>query len=281
MWVFVNDKIVPAQQAVVSAMDHGFLYGIGLFETIRIYQGKPCFWNEHMLRLENGMTDLRIRHKWERSDIYRAVQATLEKNKLEDAYVRISVTGGAEGVGLHSGVYEQPSLYIFVKSVMPIAEPPIAKRLKVISFPRQTQEGNLRFKSHNYLNCALGKQEIGGAPDIEGLFLTKEGYICEGVVSNVFWVKDNIVYTPSIDTNLLAGITRNAVLTIAHTGGFNVEEGLYPLEELFKADEVFVTNSIQEIVPVSTVENVEVPYVYGKLTQKLHEAYRRLVELSN
>ncbi|RFB28376.1 aminodeoxychorismate lyase [Brevibacillus sp. VP] len=281
MWVFVNDNIVPVEQAVVSAMDHGFLYGIGLFESVRIYQGKPCFWDEHMLRLEQGMTALCIRHKWDRSEIYRAVQATLKKNKLEDAYVRISITGGEEGVGLHSGVYEQPSLYIFVKSVTQIAQPPIAKRLKVISFPRQTQEGNQRFKSHNYLNCALGKQEIGKAADIEGLFLTKEGHICEGVVSNVFWVKDNKVYTPSVDTNLLAGITRDAVITIAHAGGLNVEEGLYPLEDLLTADEVFVTNSIQELVPVSIVENIEIPYVYGKVTRKLHEAYRRLVELSN
>lgn len=281
MWVFVNDQIVPAEQAVVSAMDHGFLYGIGLFETIRIYQGKPFFWDEHMLRLEQGMTALRIRQKWDRSEIHRAVLATLGKNRLLDAYVRISITGGAEGIGLHSGVYEQPSLYIFVKSVNPIEQPPVAKSLKVISFPRQTQEGHQRFKSHNYLNSSLGKQEIGKTTDIEGLFLTKEGYICEGVVSNIFWVKDKTVITPSIDTGLLAGITRAAVITMSHECGFTVEEGFYPLEELLLADEVFVTNSIQEIVPVSTVENTEIPYVYEKVTRELHEAYRRLVELSN
>ncbi|WP_232699098.1 aminodeoxychorismate lyase [Brevibacillus daliensis] len=280
MWIYANNELVPAEKATVPAMDHGFLYGIGLFETIRVYNGRLFLWEEHATRLQDGLTSLNIRSKWTTHELQEAIMLTLERNDLQDAYVRLSITAGDQGVGLHADEYKNPLLYIFVKPVTPIRVPPVAKRLQVISFPRQSKEGLKRFKSHNYLNCLLAKQEIGADPHVEGLFLTTEGHVCEGVVSNIFWVENKSLYTPSEKTPLLAGITRKTVITLAKQRGIDVKEGYFSLESLYQADEVFVTNSIQELVPVSYVEDQPVKQVYGETTSLLHEAYRALIHSS-
>lgn len=279
MHIYINGQIVSAEKAFVSVLDHGFLYGVGLFETIRVYDGKLFLWKEHAARLMAGLSALQIKHEWTASFLEEAVRHTVEANGRRDAYVRISITGGAEGVGLISGEYEHPSLFIFTKPVPPILEKPTAKMLKTVSFPRQTPEGRQRYKSHNYLNNVLAKQEIGAEPQVEGLFLTREGFLSEGVVSNLFWVHDHCLYTPSAEAGILDGITRHFVLALAEQLGIPWKEGLYPLEQLLTAEEAFVTNSIQEIVPISQVDNTRLPTVYGKTTQALREAYRNAVKM--
>lgn len=280
MLVYVNGKIVPLEEATVPAADHGFLYGIGLFETVRVYNNRLFLWKEHFARLSAGLFALQIRAVWTERELARAILQTAAANRLQDAYVRLSVTGGAEGVGLISGEYQHPSLYIFAKQVPPIAEPPAGKQLRTVSIPRQTVEGHQRFKSHNFLNNALAKMEAGSDPTVEGLFLTSDGYLCEGIVSNVFWISGNKLYTPSADAAILDGITRRHVLSLAEQSGIACEEGLYRKEHLLAADEVFVTNSIQEIVPVTHVDGAEIRHAYGPVTRQLRFAYRRSVELS-
>lgn len=281
MIVNVNGQLVPIEQATVSVMDHGFLYGVGLFETMRAYQGQIFLWEEHYRRLRSGLTELRIDlSSWSEEQLHAAVTETIAANQLKDAYIRLSVTGGNEGVGLNGSGYGQPSLFIFVKEVLPLQLPPKPKKLQTVSFPRQTAEGSLRFKSHNYLNNTLAKLEVGNDPTVEGLFLTQDGYLCEGIVSNLFWVSKGRLFTPALSTGILGGITRQHVLALADKLGIEHQEGLFPKDELFLADEVFLTNSIQEIVPVSSIDNQEVVQVYGSITEKLHTAYRESVELS-
>ncbi len=278
MLVYVNGDLVPAEKATVSVLDHGFLYGVGLFETIRVYNTRMFLWERHYARLQAGLFALRIACPWTERQLAEAVRQTAEANGLRDAYVRISVTGGAEGVGLMGGSYERPCLFIFAKPVAPIVEPPVAKRLVTVSVARQTAEGRIRFKSHNYLNNTLAKQEIGTKADVEGLFLTPQGDVAEGVVSNVFWVRDGNLYTPSPETGILAGITRGFVRELARELGIPCEEGRYPLSALLAAGEVFVTNSIQEIVPVCRVDETTLPVTDGPVTRALRQAYRRSVE---
>lgn len=279
MLVYANGKIVPLQEATVPAADHGFLYGIGLFETVRVYQNRLFLWREHYARLTAGLSALHIRINWSEQELADAILQTVAANQLQDAYVRVSVTGGAKGVGLISDEYDDPALYIFVKSVAPLTDPPAAKRLRTLSIVRQTKEGAERFKSHNYLNNALAKLEIGPDPSLEGLFLTPEGYLCEGIVSNLFWVSRGKLYTPSLETGLLGGITRGHVLALADRMCMEWEEGLYHRDALNTADEVFLTNSIQEIVPVTHVDDHAVKEPYGDCTRQLRIAYRRSVEL--
>lgn len=277
MYVFVNGSIIPAQEASVSVLDHGFLYGIGLFETLRVYDRRLFLWDAHYARLRSGLLALRIDIPWTSGELADAVIQTVEANGLADAYVRLSVTAGPEGVGLTAGGYERPSLFVFAKPVAPLADPPQPKRLQTLSLARQTAEGHQRFKSHNYLNNALARQELGAAPDVEGMFLTHDGYVAEGIVSNLFWVKQGRLYTPSLSTGILDGVTRQHVLALAAKLHLPTEEGRYRPEALLEADEVFLTNSVVEIVPVCEIDGRAVPSSYGKHTRELHLAYRQSV----
>jgi len=277
MYVYCNGSLYPAHQAVVSVLDHGFLYGIGLFETMRVYNGRLFLWQKHYDRLAAGLAALRIQAPWSAAELAAIVLKTVKANALDDAYVRLSITAGEEGVGLTAEGYARPSLFVFAKSVAPLSDPPQSKRLQTLKLARQTPEGVERFKSHNYLNNALARQELGAQADLEGLFLTRDGFIAEGIVSNLFWVTGGRLYTPSLDTGILNGVTRQHVLKLAEKLSLPAEEGLYNLEAVKKADEVFITNSVQEIVPVCEIDGQAVPVVYGKYTRKLHRAYRQSV----
>jgi 4-amino-4-deoxychorismate lyase len=244
---------------------------------MRVYNGRLFLWQEHYGRLAAGLASLRIRAPWSAAELADAVLQTVKANGLDDAYVRLSITAGQEGVGLAAGGYERPNLFVFVKPVAPLADPPQPKRLQTLKLARQTPEGLERFKSHNYLNNALARQELGAQADLEGLFLTRDGFIAEGIVSNLFWVAGGRLYTPSLDTGILNGVTRQQVLKLAEQLSLPAEEGLYNLEAVMKADEVFVTNSVQEIVPVCEINGQAVPAVYGEYTRKLHRAYRQSV----
>ncbi|WNC15032.1 aminodeoxychorismate lyase [Brevibacillus brevis] len=277
MRVYVNGTVYSAEEAAISVLDHGFLYGIGLFETMRVYDRRLFLWDAHYARLCTGLLALRISPVWTSEELADAVMQTVEANGLRDAYVRLSVTAGEEGVGLVANGYERPSLIVFAKPVAPLADPPRPKRLQTLELARQTAEGHQRFKSHNFLNNALAKQEVGDRPDVEGLFLTHDGYVAEGIVSNVFWVKDGRLYTPSLDTGILGGVTRQHVLELAGRIGLPSEEGKFRLGALKEADEVFVTNSVQEIVPVAEIDSLPVSLAYGEHTRQLHRAYRESV----
>ncbi|WP_289142415.1 aminodeoxychorismate lyase [uncultured Brevibacillus sp.] len=279
MHVYVNGIICPAQEATVSVLDHGFLYGIGLFETLRVYDRKLFLWDDHYARLSSGLLALQIRPAWSKEELKQVILRTVDANDLRDAYVRLSVTAGSEGVGLVADGYEQPSLFVFAKPVAALADPPQPKKLQTLSLARQTAEGLRRFKSHNYLNNALAKQELGAKPDVEGLFLTHDGYLAEGIVSNLFWIKDASLFTPSLDTGILDGVTRQHVMTLAKQLSIPIVEGRFRREELPRADEIFVTNSVQEIVPVSEIDGHVALSVYGKFTRELHRAYRHSVAM--
>ncbi|QRG67869.1 aminodeoxychorismate lyase [Brevibacillus choshinensis] len=280
MHVYVNGTIYPAEEASVSVLDHGFLYGIGLFETLRVYDRRLFLWEAHYARLCSGLLALRIMPAWTSEELADAVLQTIEANGLRDAYVRLSITAGPEGVGLVAGGYERPSLFVFARPVAPLTDPPQPKRLQTLELPRQTAEGHQRFKSHNYLNNALAKLELGKAPsDVEGLFLTHDGYLAEGIVSNLFWVTEGCLFTPALETGILDGVTRQHVLWLAKQLELPTVEGRFRLEALREADEVFVTNSVQEIVPVREIDGHIVTSSYGKHTRELHRAYRQSIAI--
>ncbi|WP_312117765.1 aminodeoxychorismate lyase [Brevibacillus reuszeri] len=279
MHVYVNGTICPAEEASVSVLDHGFLYGIGLFETLRVYDRKLFLWDAHYARLSSGLLALQIRPAWSKEELEQAILRTVDANELRDAYVRLSVTAGAEGVGLVADGYERPALFVFAKPVAALQDPPRPKKLQTLSLARQTAEGHQRFKSHNYLNNALARQELGAKPDVEGLFLTHDGYLAEGIVSNLFWIKDGSLFTPALDTGILDGVTRQHVLMLAAQLSMPIVEGRFGREVLLLADEIFVTNSVQEIVPVQEIDGHLIASVYGKFTRELHRAYRHSIAM--
>lgn len=278
MKVFLDGRIMDSQQAVISPFDHGFLYGLGLFETMRVYSGHIALLERHYNRLRQAAEELGIDVTMTREELRFAILETLSANQLHDAYVRVNLTAGDKGLGPYAGVYDEPSWLIFAKPVpeFPPALYETGKKLQVLKRPRNSPEGEWRFKSHHYMNNRFGKMEIGANPDVEGLFLTENGCLAEGIVSNLFFISEGVIYTPDIKTGILPGTRREFVMELAEAHGYTVREGWYYIERLMVADEVFITNAIQEIVPIHTVNEKRIGEgTIGTITRQLLELYRK------
>jgi 4-amino-4-deoxychorismate lyase len=258
MIISLNGTLTPEGQAVVSVYDHGFLYGIGLFETFRTYNRRPFLLAEHLRRLTEGCRELGIVYEPDNDRVTRLIEELLQANNLTDAYIRLSVSAGVDVLGLPSTDYVEPTEIIYIKPLPPRDERMYeqGKALQLLKLPRNTPEGLYRFKSFHYMNNILAKRELTLYPwaaSAEGLMLTEDGYVAEGIVSNVFFIKQGVLYTPSLDTGILPGITRAHIIDIAQRLDLPSHDGLYRWEDLLEADEVFLVNSIQEIVPVTTL----------------------------
>ncbi|WP_379971471.1 aminodeoxychorismate lyase [Ectobacillus sp. sgz5001026] len=272
MLIYVNGNYVKDTEAVISPYDHGYLYGVGVFETLRVYAGHCFLFDDHFERLQFSLSTLSIQWNMEKETILNILHELLRRNDLQDAYIRLNVSAGIGEVGLQTEPYTSPSVIIFVKP-LPVSNTITKKTGVILQLSRNTPEGYLRLKSHHYLNSILGKREVGDDPMKEGLFLTKEGYVAEGVVSNIFFVKCGVLYTPAVETGILNGITRNFIIEIAKSIHMQVIEGFFTKEELFESDEVFVTNSIQEIVPMHTIDTVS--FTNNPITLELIRVYRK------
>ena len=275
--------VVDAKEAVISVFDHGFLYGMGLFETFRTYNGRPYLLQAHLDRLAAGCHELGIRFEWTADRVNRWLQEVLAANWLSEGYVRLTVTAGDAGLGLPADDYDEPHALLMVKS-LPTLPPSLyehGKELWRLALPRNTPEGGQRLKSLHYMNNILAKRELAASPataGAEGLMLTREGYLAEGIVSNVFFRRGERLYTPALETGILPGITRERVMALATALGYPVEEGLYSWHDLARADEIWLTNSIQELVPVTSLASADGRMVVsegiGPYTSQLLQAYR-------
>lgn len=271
MVIYVNEEYVNDVDAVISPYDHGFLYGLGVFETFRVYKGHFFLFYDHYERLQKSLSSLQIKWNMEKDKVIQILQELLRRNGLQDAYIRLNVSAGVGEIGLQTEPYTSPSVIIFVKP-LPLSDTITEKSGVFLQLPRSTPEGLYRFKSHHYLNNILGKREVGGDPMKEGIFLTTDGYVAEGVVSNIFFVHQGVLHTPTVETGILNGITRQFILQLASNLGIETKEGFYTKEQLLESDEVFVTNSIQEIVPLHSIDTV--PLLNKRIiTMQLINAY--------
>lgn len=289
MKLLINRRLVDSKEAVISAFDHGFLYGMGLFETFRTYKGAPWLLDRHANRLSKGCELLGIAYSPEVLQMKEAVAEVLKANNLSDGYIRWSVSAGEDAIGLPSDPYTKPNEILYAKDLA--TDEPAARKgktLRLLKLPRSTPEGAFRLKSFHYMNNIAAKRELilsGAELGTEGLFLNNNGHVTEGMVSNVFWCKDDVLYTPAAATGLLEGITREYVIEMAAKLGIPVQQGLYRWSDLLAADEVFVTNSIQEIVPVISLENEHGigsqpggTSITGALTKRFMTTYREAAE---
>jgi 4-amino-4-deoxychorismate lyase len=250
VYIYINGSIVRKEEAMVSVFDHGYLYGLGVFETFRVDNGHPFLLDDHFQRLQEGLRTMGIRWSMTKAEILDVIEKLLQANGLRDAYVRWNVAAGPNELGLYTGEYEDPTTIVYMK---PLPRGQAEKEAKILSIKRNTPEGKERLKSHHYLNNVLAKRELGDAVNAEGIFLTESGFVAEGVVSNVFWVKNGIVYTPAVETGILNGITRRFILTLLDQKAIPYQVGFYKDKDLLQADEAFITNSIQEIVSLSAI----------------------------
>jgi branched-chain amino acid aminotransferase len=282
MQYHVNGELVPAEEATVSVRDRGFKYGDAAFETLRAYGGEPFEWAAHIERLDRTCELLEIDHGLDRADLRGRVAETLAANDLEDAYVRLSVTRGVQPGKLTPTQDVNPTVVVLVKGLQrggSEGDPTWATpaRLRTVATRRIPDEAiPAAAKTHNYLNGVLARLELRGTDADEALMVDADGYLTEGATSNVFFVMEDALRTPSIEGPVLPGITRSVVMELAREEGIPVETGHYGVGDLRAADEAFVTNSTWEVRPVRTVDDVEVGG--GPVTDLLRRAYEELVE---
>ncbi len=260
----VDGDLVAADEATVNVRDRGFLYGDAAFETMRAYGGDVFEWEAHMDRLAETCEVLGLDHGLPEDDLRGRVDETLSANDLREAYVRLSITRGVQPGKLTPDTEVDPTVVVIVSELprggqgsQPIWDGPATlqtvttKRVPDASIPA-------RAKTHNYLNGILARLELRVTGADEAMMVDADGHVTEGATSNLFFVRDNALRTPSLDGPVLPGITRRVVLDLAREEGIPVEEGQYTPEEIRHADEVFLTNSTWEIRPVETVDGLSV-----------------------
>ncbi|MCY7859024.1 aminodeoxychorismate lyase [Bacillus sonorensis] len=274
MIIYLNGQYLEEGEARLSPFDHGFLYGIGVFETFRLYEGKPFLFEWHMERLERAVSELKIDISLTKDDILEVLDELLKLNQPPNGHarVRLNISAGPSASGLSADSYKQPGVMVTMNAFDP-SSIPAEKEGVVLQVRRNTPEGPFRLKSHHFLNNLYGKREVGNDPQKEGIFLTDGGAVAEGIISNVFWTKDGCVYTPSLKTGILDGVTRRYIIERFPKMGVEVRQGEYPLEHLLRADEAWMTNSVQEIVPFRKIGNALFPGKDGSLTKSLQEVY--------
>lgn len=271
MLCWMNGEYIDSSQLLISPFDHGFLYGLGFFETFRTYEGKAPFLQEHIERLEKALQHFHIHMPYTIKEVQTVIER-LNEASGGDGYFRLNVSAGAHEIGLQPTSYNKPTVILFRK---PLPERPRGKERRGVwlKTPRNTAEGVQRFKSHHYGNNVLARFEVPNLADYEGFFLTEDGFVAEGITSNIFWVKNDILYTPSLATGILGGITRNAIISTAMSIGFVVKEGSYTPASLEQADECFVTNAVQELVPIDQIGQVIFKGNTGPVYNRLHDMY--------
>ncbi|WP_349409089.1 aminodeoxychorismate lyase [Pseudalkalibacillus sp. SCS-8] len=272
MFIYLNGDIVKDKEAAISPFDYGYLYGIGFFESFRIYDGHPFLLDDHLDRLNKALQEVHINQRFTRASMQSIIERLLNVNGWQHASFRLSVTAGKGEPALRTLAFEEPTILVYGG---PLPEAPMElqeKKASVLTIRRNSPEGSERWKSHHFLNNLLAKQEIGN-PAVEGIFLDQFGHVAEGITSNIFWVKGNTVYTPSVDTGILNGITRQYVLSLCEKRGITVEIGRYPLSALLEAEEIFMTNSVQEITGIHEVDGSSFPGKAGQITNELFKHY--------
>jgi len=277
MFVYLNDNVVPEKEAVVSVYDHGYLYGDGVYETMRAYSGVVFKLSRHIERLRRSASMLQLRLP---SDlvITDAVHKTLESNKLSDAYIRITVSRGKGPIGLDPGLCPQPTFVVIAEQFREYPDACYTQGVKLIVANTRRNLAtaiNPMIKSLNFLNNILAKVEAKGKGAYEAVMLNVEGFVAEGTVCNIFFFKNDVLCTPSPAAGILDGITRELVIGLAKESGLAVDEGLWRPEDMYAASEIFITNTTSEIMPVSMLD--ERTYKVGERTASLRALYRKYV----
>ena len=278
--ISINGKIIPVTEGSISTEDRGFLYGDGIFETLRTYNGEPFKLAEHLERMHCSAEKLKIFPAYTNTEISESITKLLEKNSVRDAYIRITLSRGEDGSGLQMSVGLRSTILIQVKPFTPYDEQLYKEGMSlcVSKQRRSTTSPICRHKTTNLLTSILLKEEAGSKSAHDSIVLNTDGYVAECIVSNIFMVADGSVITPSLDTNILPGITRSTVLDICQNSGIPARKECFKIETLIKAKEVFITNSLMEIMPVSKIEDNKIgKAVPGKITQQLMSAYKGLI----
>lgn len=277
--VWLNGHFLPAAEATVSVFDRSFLYGDGLFETIRVYGGRPFLWAEHLRRLHEGADFLNIRIPHTDAELAAAVGELVRRNVLPESTLRLHLTRGVGPRGYSPAAADAPALVMTLHGAEKHSpDRPVRWRLITSSFRLPAGDPLTSFKTANKLVQVLARAEAEARGANEALLLNTAGHVTEATGSNVFWIENGTVCTPPLSAGLLAGVTRGHVLHLARQLGLPTEERDCQPGELLAAQGVFLTNSHHEIQPAVCLDGV--PLRESPITQRLHRTYQDAVSKS-
>lgn len=281
MWIYLNEKFVKEAEAVISVFDHGFLYGDGVYETIRSYGERIFMRDQHIGRLYRsaeaiGLTIPIETHRWSEL-LHEAMTRNDVGNARKDAYLRITISRGIGDIGLDPVLCPSPTVVIMTKPLVP----PVAELYEkgaglIVARTRRNLSSALspHIKATNFLNNILAKREAIAAGAFDSILLNWENYLTECTISNLFFVTSGRLKTPSVECGILDGITRDIVIQLAREAGLSVEEGRFTAADLSQADECFLTNTTMEIMPVTSVNTHPIGAGKpGELTQGLRSLF--------
>jgi len=284
MKIYMNGKLVPQKQAKVSVFDHGLLYGDGVFEGIRAYNGRVFKLEEHVARLYDSATAIGMQIPMTQAGMVKAVVRTCKANKTHNGYIRLVVTRGVGTLGLNPFLCSKPQVIIIAADIQLYPKKLYDDGLRVVTSGtlRNLPEAvNPRIKSLNYLNNILAKIEAINCGCIEAIMLNAGGAVAEATGDNVFAVKGNTIQTPPVDEGILDGITRNTVIALAQEAGLTVQQSRMSRYDLYTADEVFLTGTAAEVIGVVDIDSRSIgDGKPGPVTRRLVKAFRKLASSS-
>jgi len=277
MKVLVGGKLVDEKDAVVSVFDHGLLYGDGVFEGIRAYNGRVFLLDEHLDRLYDSARAIALEIPLSKSEMSQAVVETCLANDLADGYIRLVVTRGKGTLGLNPYLCKKPEVIIIAANIQLYPQELYDNGLRIVTVGtvRNHPEAiNPRIKSLNYLNNVLAKIEAINAGCMECLMLNHKGEVAEASGDNVFSIKNGVISTPASSCGALEGLTRNKVMELAREVGYEVRESVMARYDLYVADEVFLTGTAAEVISVVDIDKRQIgDGKPGKVTTELSALY--------
>ena len=276
--IFLNDKLVDIEEGQIPAADSGFLYGAGLFETMRAYNGIVFRLDDHLSRLFTSAKSLSIEHTYSKDYLRDAVQRVLESNGLADARIRLTLSAGALS---RAQAKPNPTLLITAAKLEPYPAEYYKKGVLVALCPtrQNTSDPTCGHKTTSYLSRMLALKQAHEKRAAEAMWFTTDGRLAEGCISNVFLVKDSKLLTPTTNTPILPGIARKTVCELAIANKIELVEKNLTIDDLLSADEVFITNVIMQVLPVSGIEKHTVGEGKpGTITKKIQDYYNELIK---
>ncbi|HEY2951031.1 MAG TPA: aminotransferase class IV [Verrucomicrobiae bacterium] len=277
MLVFVNGRLVPEEQALLSVFDRGFLYGDGLFETLRVVHGKPFRWSQHLERLERGAEFLKLKLPCAPDEMRRWANELIVQNQMPESVLRLTLSRGV-GVRGYSPKGAGPPTLVMSLHPAPAADPQNPPRWRVItsSFRVPVDEPLMNLKTCNKLPQILARAEAEAMGVDEALLLNTSGEVAEAAGSNLFWIGNGVVWTTPLAAGVLAGVTRAVVLELCQRLGLVAEEASITPQALAKSDSAFLSSSALGLVEVAEVDGLKLGRL--PLTKKLQRAFEELVQ---
>jgi len=269
-------------EAFISILDHGFLFGDSVYEVICTNQGKPCFLEEHLTRLYASASGISLKISHSPIEIKKQIQTTLDSAENDESYIRIIITRGVGEVDIDPSSCFDPNIIIFVKEIPQIPNERYEKGISValVSIKRNSRESlNPAVKTGNYLNNVLARIEASRMGAEDAIMVNSMGQLTEGTTSNLFFVKERRLLTPIKECGILSGITREKIIYLANKENIPLKEGKWPSEELFKAEEIFLSGTVKKILPVTRLDGRSVGRgIPGPMTQKIMRLYSELLD---